>query len=63
MKKKQGYSWRSTQETSIVLFALTDYLKMTKELDPDYSVKIFLNGKEVSQKVLIRLISTSNPKL
>ena len=50
MKKKQGYSWRSTQETSIVLFALTDYLKITKELDPDYSVKVFLNGKEVAQK-------------
>jgi len=50
MKKKQGYSWRSTQETSVVLFALTDYLKITKELDPDYAVKVFLNGKEVAQK-------------
>ncbi len=50
MKKKQGYSWRSTQETSTVLFALTDYLKITKELDPEYSVKVFLNGKEVAQK-------------
>ncbi len=50
MKKKQGYSWRSTQETSTVLFALTDYLKLTKELDPDYEVKVFLNGKEVAQK-------------
>ena len=50
MKKKQGYSWRSTQETSVVLFALTDYLKITKELDPNYSVKVFLNGSEVAQK-------------
>ena len=48
--KRQGYSWRSTQETSVVLFALTDYLKMTKELDPDFSVKIFLNDKEVFKK-------------
>lgn len=48
--KRQGYSWRSTQETSIVLFALTDYLKITKELDPDFSVKIFLNDKEVFNK-------------
>lgn len=50
MKKKQGYSWRSTQETSVVLFALTDYLKITKELDPNYSVKVFLNGKQVALK-------------
>jgi hypothetical protein len=48
--KRQGYSWRSTQETSVVLFALTDYLKITKELDPDFSVKIFLNNKEVFKK-------------
>ncbi len=50
MKKKQGYSWRSTQETSVVLFALTDYLKITKELYPDYSVKVYLNGKQVAAK-------------
>lgn len=50
LKKKQSYSWRSTQETSVVLFALTDYLKNTKELDPDYSIKVFLNGKQVAQK-------------
>jgi hypothetical protein len=48
--KRQGFSWRSTQETSVVLFALTDYLKITKELDPDFSVKIFLNDKEVFKK-------------
>ncbi|HEX7356319.1 MAG TPA: alpha-2-macroglobulin family protein, partial [Ignavibacteriaceae bacterium] len=48
--KRQGYSWRSTQETSVVLFALTDYLKITKELDPDFSVKIFLNDKKVFEK-------------
>jgi uncharacterized protein YfaS (alpha-2-macroglobulin family) len=29
---------------------LTDYLKITKELDPDFSVKIFLNDKEVFKK-------------
>jgi len=48
--KRQGYSWRSTQETSVVLFALTDYLKITKELNPNYAVKIFLNDKEIFRK-------------
>ena len=50
LKKKQGYSWRSTQETAVVLFALTDYLKITKELSPDYTVKVFLNDKQVTEK-------------
>jgi uncharacterized protein YfaS (alpha-2-macroglobulin family) len=47
MLKKQGYSWRSTQETATVLFVLTDYLKITKELDPDFSFKLFVNDNEV----------------
>lgn len=47
LMKKQGYSWRSTQETAVVLFALTDYLKITKELDPNYSVRVFVNDEEV----------------
>lgn len=50
LKKKQGYSWRSTQETANVIFALTDYLKLTKELEPNYSVKLFVNNSEVYTK-------------
>lgn len=46
LRKKQGYSWRSTQETSVVIFALTDYLKITKELNPDYVITVKVNGKE-----------------
>ncbi len=50
LKKKQGFSWRSTQETANVIFALTDYLKLTKELNPDYSVKVFINDKDIFSK-------------
>lgn len=46
LRKKQGYSWRSTQETSVVIFALTDYLKKTNELEPSYNIKVIVNGKE-----------------
>lgn len=50
LMKKQGYSWRSTQETATVLFALTDYLKITKELDPNFTVRVFVNDEEVFSK-------------
>lgn len=50
LKKRQGFSWRSTQETANIVFALTDYLKITRELNPDYSVKVFVNDKEVLSK-------------
>ena len=45
--QKQGYSWRSTQETAAVIFALSDYLKTTNELNPDYSYTVYLNDKKL----------------
>jgi hypothetical protein len=48
--QKQGYSWRSTQETAAVIYALSDYLKTTNELNPDYSYTVYLNGKEIVSK-------------
>jgi len=50
MLQKEGYSWRSTQQTASVIFALSDYLKMTNELNPDYNYTIFLNDKKVDSK-------------
>ena len=48
--QKQGYSWRSTQETAAVIFALSDYLKTTNELNPDYSYTVYLNDKKLVTK-------------
>ena len=48
--QRQGYSWRSTQETAAVIFALSDYLKTTNELNPDYSYKVYLNDKKIVSK-------------
>jgi hypothetical protein len=63
LKKKQGFSWRSTQETANVIFALTDYLKLTRELSPDYSVKVFINGKEVFSKTFSKDDIYNEPEL
>lgn len=64
VRKKQGYSWRSTQETSVVIFALTDYLKTTKELNPDYTIKVKVNGKEFfSSKVDEKSIYSESQKI
>ncbi len=48
--QKQGFSWRSTQETATVIFALSDYLKETKELNPDFNVTILLNNKKILER-------------
>ncbi len=50
LQQKQGFSWRSTQETAAVVFALADYLKTTNELTPDYNVTIYVNGEQVANR-------------
>ncbi|MEK6334777.1 MAG: MG2 domain-containing protein [Acidobacteriota bacterium] len=42
--RNHGYYWLSTKETAFAIYGLTDYLKVSKELSPDYSFEIYLNG-------------------
>ncbi len=47
MSRKYGYYWLSTKETAFAIYGLTDYLKVSQELSPDYSVEIYLNGEQL----------------
>jgi alpha-2-macroglobulin len=46
-KRKYGTFWQSTKETAIAIYGLTDYLKVSQELSPDYSLEVYLNGNQV----------------
>jgi uncharacterized protein YfaS (alpha-2-macroglobulin family) len=46
--RRNGYYWLSTKETAFAIYGLTDYLKVSKELSPDYSFEIYLNGEKVA---------------
>jgi uncharacterized protein YfaS (alpha-2-macroglobulin family) len=48
--RRNGYYWDSTKHTAFALFALTDYLKVSKELSADYTVDVYLNGEQVLTK-------------
>lgn len=50
LRQQKGFSWHSTQQTAVVIFALTDYLLYTNELNPDYTAAILLNGEPVFEK-------------
>jgi uncharacterized protein YfaS (alpha-2-macroglobulin family) len=50
MMQRMGTSWRSTQETATVIYGLVDYLKYSNELNPDYNVKVYVNGQNVFEK-------------
>jgi alpha-2-macroglobulin len=46
--RQNGYYWLSTKETAFAIYGLTDYLKVSHELSPDYSFEIYLNGTQVA---------------
>jgi uncharacterized protein YfaS (alpha-2-macroglobulin family) len=51
LQQRRGYSWHSTQETANVVYSMIDYLRMSKELEPDFTANIYLNGQMCYTKV------------
>ena len=37
--------WDSTRDTALAVYALSDYVRINRELDVDYTVRVSLNGK------------------
>lgn len=50
MLQRQGDHWYSTRDTAMVLYAMTAYLKLSKELKPDYTASVSLNGTHVRKQ-------------
>ncbi|HKU75573.1 MAG TPA: MG2 domain-containing protein [Pyrinomonadaceae bacterium] len=46
--RRNGYYWLSTKETAFAIYGLSDYLKVSKELSPDYTFEVYLNGIKVA---------------
>jgi uncharacterized protein YfaS (alpha-2-macroglobulin family) len=46
--RPNGYYWGSTKETAFAIYGLSDYLKVSKELSPDYTFEVYLNGIQVA---------------
>ncbi len=64
LQQKQGYSWQSTQETANVIYSLTDYLKFTHELNPNFNLKVFVNDKlELEKKFSNNDVFKNNPTI
>ncbi|MFN0169696.1 MAG: alpha-2-macroglobulin family protein [Bryobacteraceae bacterium] len=45
--RDEGYYWRSTKQTAMVVYGLTDYLRASGELQPNFAITVSLNGKQV----------------
>ena len=45
--RRNGYYWHSTRETAFAIFGLTEYLKVSHELAPDYTLEVYVNDEPV----------------
>lgn len=48
--RSEGWYWVSTEQTAMVVFGLTDYLKVTKELSASFTATVLVNDKPVASK-------------
>ena len=48
--RNEGYWWDSTKQTAFVVYGLTDFLKLSGELKPNYSVDVLVNDKPVASR-------------
>ncbi|MDQ3917620.1 MAG: alpha-2-macroglobulin, partial [Acidobacteriota bacterium] len=48
--RRFGYYWLSTRETAFAVYGLIDYLKVSHELEADYSLEVYVGGEQVLQK-------------
>jgi uncharacterized protein YfaS (alpha-2-macroglobulin family) len=45
--RRHSFYWDSTKDTAFAIFGLIDYLKVSRELSPDYDLEVYLNGENV----------------
>jgi len=52
IKNRRGAQWSNTRDTAIVLLALNDYLRTTREIQADLHYELFVNGTSLGRKKL-----------
>ena len=45
---RKGNYWYSTKDTASAVMAITEYIKITKELNPDFNGNLYVNGKKIT---------------
>jgi uncharacterized protein YfaS (alpha-2-macroglobulin family) len=57
--RRFGHYWLSTRETAFAVYGLLDYVKVSKELDPDYALEVYVDGQQVAQRQVTAADSAS----
>ncbi|MGB7923757.1 MAG: MG2 domain-containing protein [Pyrinomonadaceae bacterium] len=60
--RRNGNRWDSTKDTAFAIYGLTDYLKVSRELQPDYTLEVYVNGAQVlSQRMTAQEAAAGQP--
>lgn len=54
MYRRNGSGWGNTLHNAIINYALSDYVRATKENEADYDLKIFVNNSAVDERHISR---------
>src|SRR3989442_1652587 len=52
--RRNGYYWRSTRDTAVVIAAMTDFMRATGESSPDYSLIVNVDGRPMKEVKLTK---------
>ena len=63
MTQRRDGAWGTTQETSMALIALVDHLTNSRELQPDFTYVVLVNGQEKARVKVTRENLTQATKL
>jgi uncharacterized protein YfaS (alpha-2-macroglobulin family) len=50
--RSDGYYWDSTEQTATAIYGLIDYLKISGELKPNYTLSVYLNGQKLADRTI-----------
>jgi hypothetical protein len=59
--RNEGEWWDSTKQTAMVIYGLTDYLKVTNELTPNLTGTVYVNDKAVLTRKITEATSLNPP--
>ena len=48
--RSDGYYWDSTEQTATAIYGLIDYLKISGELKPNYTLSVYVNSQKLADR-------------
>jgi uncharacterized protein YfaS (alpha-2-macroglobulin family) len=63
VKNRRGAQWSNTRDTALALLGLTEYLRVSHELDQDLNYEVLVNGHSVASRKITADESLGAPSL